>query len=147
MADDACERIFFVGKDRTAVETTGIDAMVASGSDVLLNGGRTNEQSDTAPRLGFVKAIERMTRGDAGFAAGTFFEVYFEGVLLTRLRLRKRNKAAVRLVARKLAPQIVPVGEPIDGRPLAFLSEESVDKRAWTLSLFDWWRKHRHSID
>ena len=128
MADDAGERVFIVGKDRAAVETAGIDAMVASGGEVLLNGRRPNEQSDTAPGLGFVKAIERMTCGDAGFAARTFFEIYFEGVLLTRLWLSKRNEAAVGLVAGKLASQIVPVGEAIDGRPFAFLSEQGIDE-------------------
>ena len=87
-----------------------------------------------------------MTRGDAGFAAGTFFEIYFEGVLLTRPWLRERNKAAIGLVEGKLGPQIVPVGESIDGRPFEFLSEQSVDKGPRAILLFDWWRKHGHSI-
>src|SRR5258708_38057119 len=38
MAHNASEGIFFVGQDRTAAEAAGIDTMVTSGGDVLLNG-------------------------------------------------------------------------------------------------------------
>src|SRR6266446_4353567 len=88
-----------------------------------------------------------MTCGDAGFAARTFFEIYFESVLLTWLWLSNRNEASVGPVAGKLAPQVVPVGELIDGCPVAFLSEQSVDKGARAILLFDWRRKHCHLID
>ncbi len=145
MADDARERIFFVGKDGTPVETSGIYAMVAGGSDVLLNRRGSNEQPDTAPRLAFIQTIERMARRDAGLAAGTSIQVDFERVLLARLRLSEGNETAVGLVDRKVAPQIVPVGESFDGCPFAFLSEQCVDKGARTGLLFNWRRKRRHS--
>ena len=137
MADNAGYWIFVVGKDWTTVETGGVDAMVASGGDVLLNGRRANKKSDTAPCFGFVKTIERVTRGNAGFAAGTFFKVNFEGVLLPRLWLSKRNKTLVRLVARNMFPQIVPVGKLLDGGPLTLLGKQGIDKRARALLYFD----------
>src|SRR5262245_53567485 len=71
MAHDAGIGVLFISENGTAVETGWVEAMVASGCDDLLIRfclGSSMQQTDAAPGLVLVKAIERMTGADTGFA-------------------------------------------------------------------------------
>jgi hypothetical protein len=147
VTNDACKRILLVGKHRAAAQTTGIHAVMAGGGDVLLNGwSAADEQSDTAPRLAFLEAVERVAGGDAGFATGTFIKLDFKSVLLTVSWAREWNKPTIRLFSGLMAVPIVPVRETIGSRPLAFLGEQGVDESGRTRLRIDWRRKRRHAV-
>ena len=79
MADDAGDRIFFVGENRTAVQTGRIGTVVAGGSDRLskrVRAARTDQQTYIAPGFIIIQSVQRVTGGDARLAprAGVEFD-------------------------------------------------------------------------
>ncbi len=97
VADDAGERIFFVGEDGAAVEAGGVGAVVERGRDGLRKRMRVvaaDEQADVAPRFLVVEAVERVAGGDAGFAAGAGIQVDLEGVLFAGAGFGEGNELA-----------------------------------------------------
>jgi hypothetical protein len=98
--------------------------MVTSGGDGLLVGSggcAAVDQTDVTPGFVFIKAVERMTGGDAGFASGAGVEINFEGVLFSRAGGGQRNERAGR---RAREPVFVERGKAGDRSLEALLFEE-----------------------
>jgi hypothetical protein len=130
MPDDPCSLIFFISENRTAIEASWIDAMVASSSDGLLVRGMGRsavQQANGAPGFVLIQPVERMTGTHASLAPGTQIEVHLEGVLLARARMFQRNQITI---DRRLAITLraVALSEPFDRRELLLLGEQFVDE-------------------
>ena len=94
VADDAGERVLFVGENRAAVEAGGIGTVMAGGGDRLgerVGAVAADEEADVAPGFVVVEAVEGVAGGDAGFAAGAGVECDPEGVLFAGAGMGERD--------------------------------------------------------
>jgi hypothetical protein len=89
-----------------------------------------DELSDIAPRFAFVKAVERMARGDARFAAAALVEIDLKSELFAWRRRRERNEIAVMPAERRQIVTVVALQEFIDGSQASLLGEKVVDQRS-----------------
>src|SRR5207302_4722863 len=131
MADDAGDGVLVIGEHGAAVEAGGINAMMTGRGDVLLERrapvGR-GELADAAPGFVLVETVERVTRGHARLAPGTFVEVHLEGVLLTGRGRGEREQIAIARGGDRVG--VVRAGKSFHRREFALLGEQFVNERA-----------------
>src|SRR6185312_4232437 len=116
---------------RAAVHARRIEAVMARGRDRLLEGrvGRPAvEETDRAPGLTLVEAVEVVARGDARLAAGARVEVDLEGVLLPRARRARRQEVAIEPLLEGTLRVGVALGEALDRRERLLLSQILVEQ-------------------
>jgi hypothetical protein len=131
--DDSGNGILLVCEYWAAVQTTGINAMVAGGSYNLLKRIPpmvTDQQTGFAPGFAVVQAIERMTRRDTRFAAAAFIEIHFKCELLPGRRHRKGNQMTISRLPPKFAAT-VRLREPVDRSHSSLLGEQILDQTRW----------------
>ncbi|MCA1963555.1 MAG: hypothetical protein LDL31_06390 [Prosthecobacter sp.] len=95
MPHDAGDGIFIISEHWTAIRTGWVLAVMACRGDGLLIWlllPQTGDEPDITPRFIIIKAVQRMTRRHAGFAARASIQIDLKGILLTSLRLRKRDQ-------------------------------------------------------
>ena len=98
MAHDAGHRVFVVRINRTTIHTGRIQAVMTRCSDCLLHGlkdGSTKKDTDIAPALVVVEAIQMMAGSNTRLTTCAGVKIDCERILLARRRQREWNQVAV----------------------------------------------------
>ena len=131
VAHNAGDRVFLVCQNRAAVEASRVNTMMTCRCDCLLEGSPpivAHKLTDIAPSFAVIEAVERVTRGDARFAAAAFIEIHLESELLARCGRGERNQVAV--ARRGNLMTVVSARELLDRGKLTLFSKQVVNQRA-----------------
>jgi hypothetical protein len=143
MADNAGNGVFVVSQNRATFQTGRFNAMMTRGGHGLLKRDDavasrslplqplTKQRADFAPGFVVIQSVQGMAGADARFAAGTFVEVHFKGVLFAGPGCAERDEVAVMCLQQRRLVALVNLAELFDGGECPLFGQQRINQRFW----------------